>query len=59
MSKKLNTILTGFQGWPFGSFETDILELNTCLIENETSQLGTATEIEVMKFVGRHIELLK
>jgi hypothetical protein len=51
------SILTSFQCWPFSPLETNILELNTCLIENQTGQLSTTTEVEVMKFVSRHFGL--
>ena len=50
-------LLTSFECWPFSPLETNVLELNTCLIKNQTGQLSTTTEVEVMKFVSRHIGL--
>ena len=48
--------LTGFELWPICKLKTVVFKLNSSLMQDETSQLGTTTKVEVMEFVVNHFE---
>ena len=47
--------LTCFYFWPFVEFETVIFVLLAGIGENKSTQFSAAAQVEVMKFVYRHV----